>query len=139
MRLMIRNSRTALLLTAILGAPLLASAIASRVRESNSLRTTIQASEVTAAGLEASRNLQPQIPPFASTPPTSVHFEVFKVQTRKSIREFETRLGKDAFAAMLKLNRIDRRHIHVGELLVIPNAPDTNADLMNTAPFPIQL
>jgi hypothetical protein len=65
-----------------------------------------------------------------------VHFEVFKVQSLKSIKELESRLGKDAFAAMLKMNRIDKRHIHTGDSLVIP---DASADLMGIAPFPIQL
>jgi hypothetical protein len=65
-----------------------------------------------------------------------MHFEVLKVQNRKTITELESRLGADAFAAMLKLNRIDKRHIHVGDSLVIP---DTSADLMSIAPFPAHL
>jgi hypothetical protein len=65
-----------------------------------------------------------------------VHFEVFKVQSRKSITELESRLGKDVFAAMLKMNRIDKRHIHAGDSLVIP---DASADLMSIAPFPTHL
>jgi len=132
MRLMRRISRTALSLTAILVASLIASAIASRWRES---AATIQASALPAADLEDSRRL-PVIPLPASTPPTPRAFEVFKIQSRKSIAELQSRLGADSFEAMLKLNRIDRRHIHVGDLLVIPRA---NADLMSAAPFPIQL
>ena len=128
-----RNSRTALFVTAILLAALLASAIASRWTEST---TTSQASALSAADSEDSRHLPPVIPPTASTPPTPMAFEVFKVQSRKSIAELQSRLGADAFAAMLKINRIDRRHVHVGDLLVIPR---TSADLMSAAPFPIQL
>ena len=65
-----------------------------------------------------------------------MHFEVFKVQSLKSLTELESRLGAVAFAAMLKMNRIDKRHIHAGDSLVIP---DATADLMSIAPFPIQL
>jgi len=65
-----------------------------------------------------------------------VHVEVFKVQSCKSITELESRLGKNAFAAMLKMNRIDKRHIHTGDTLVIPEA---SADLMGIVRFPIQL
>jgi hypothetical protein len=135
MRLMKRNSRTALLLTATFAAPLLASAIASRGREADSIRRTIRPSELSAADSEDSRNRPPHplSPSIAATP---VHFEVFKVQSRKSITELESRLGADAFAAMLKMNRIDKRHIHAGDSLVIP---DASVDLMNIAPFPVQL
>jgi lipoprotein-anchoring transpeptidase ErfK/SrfK len=130
-----RNNRTALFLTATLAAPLLASAIASRGREADSIRRIIQPGEFSAADSEDSRNRPPHLPSTSSAA-TPVHFEVFKVQSRKSITELESRLGKDVFAAMLKMNRIDKRHIHTGDSLVIP---DASADLMGIAPFPIQL
>jgi lipoprotein-anchoring transpeptidase ErfK/SrfK len=135
MRLMKRNSRTALLLTATLAAPLLASAIASRGREADFIRGTIRPSELSARDSEDSRNRPPHLPSTlgAATP---VHFEVFKVQSLKSIKELESQLGAVAFATMLKMNRIDKRHIHTGDSLVIP---DASADLMSIAPFPIQL
>jgi hypothetical protein len=72
----------------------------------------------------------------SSIAPTPVHFEVFKVQSRKSITDLESRLGADAFAAMLKMNRVDKKHIHAGDSLIIP---DASADLMSIAPFPMQL
>src|SRR6266404_2126616 len=100
MRLMKRNSRTALLLTATLAAPLLASAIASRGREADSIRRTIQPSELSAADSKDSRNRPPHLPS-TSGAASPVHFEVFKVQSLKSVTELESRLGKDAFAAML--------------------------------------
>lgn len=127
-----RYSRTALLLTAILVAPLLASAIASRWKQSG---TTSQASALSPTDSDDSIPLPP-VPPLTSTPPTPLAFEVFKVQNRKSIAELQTRLGADGFAAMLKINRIDQRHLHVGDLLVIPSA---SADLMGAAPFPAQI
>ncbi len=135
MRLMKRNSRTALLLTATLAAPLLASAIASRGREADSIRRTIRPSELSAPVMEDSRNRPPHLPS-TSGAATPVHFEVFKIQSLKSIKELESRLGAVAFAAMLKMNRIDKRHIHAGDSLVIP---DASVDLMGASPFPIQL
>jgi len=128
-----RNSRTALLLTAILLAALLASAIASRWRES---AATSQASALSGDNSEDSRRLPPVFLPPASTSPTPMAYEVFKVQSRKSIAELQSRLGTDAFAAMLKINRIDRRHLHIGDALVIPRA---SGDLKEAAPFPVQL
>ena len=134
MRLM-KRSRTALLLTATLAAPLLASAIASRGREADSIRRTIQPSGMSASDSEDSRN-RPTIVLSPSKAATPVHFEVFKVQSRKSIAELESGLGPVGFAAILKLNRIDKRHIHVGDSLVIPEA---TADVMSIAPFPAHL
>lgn len=130
-----RNCRTALLLTATLAAPLLASAIASHGREADSIRRTIQASELSAADSEVSGNRPPLLlsPSPAATP---VHFEVFKVQNRKSITDLESRLGADAFTEMLKINRTDKKHIRAGDSLIIP---DASADLMSIAPYPIQL
>lgn len=127
-----RYSRTALLLTAILVAPLLAAAIASRWKQSG---TTSQAS-ASSAHSDDSRPLPPVTTPLISPPPTPIAFELFKVQSRKSIADLKTRLGADAFTAMLKINRIDTKHIHAGDLLVIPRS---SADPMSSAPFPIQL
>lgn len=133
MRLMKRHSRTALLFTVVLAAPLLASAIASRRKEPDSIPRTIQASELTPADKEDSGNRQLNAPLSTSTP---VHFEVFKIQGRKSIAELESRLGADAFTAMLKINRTDKKHIRAGDSLIIPGA---SADLMSIAPLPLQL
>ena len=131
-----RHSRTAFLLTVILAAPLLASAIASRGREADSIRRTIQASRLSTADSDDSVSRPSDIPFPASTVTPPVHFEVFKVRNRKSITELESRLGADAFAAMLKINRTDKKHIRAGDSLIIP---DSSADLMSLAPFPLQI
>jgi lipoprotein-anchoring transpeptidase ErfK/SrfK len=131
-----RHSRTAFLLPVILAAPLLASAIASRGREADSIRRTIQASQLSPADSDDFGNRPSPIPSFAPTATTPVHFEVFKVRNRKSIAELESRLGADAFTAMLKINRTDTKHIRAGDSLIIP---DASADPMSLAPFPLQL
>lgn len=130
------HSRTAFLLTVTLAAPLLASAIVSRGREADAIRRTTQASQLSTADSDDFGNRPSDIPFSASTVTTPVHFEVFKVRNRKSITELESRLGADAFAAMLKINRTDKKHIRAGDSLIIP---DANADLMSIAPFPLQL
>lgn len=131
-----RHSRTALLLTLILAAPLLASAIVSRGKEADAIRRTTQASQLSTADSDDSVIRQSDIPFSASIPTTPVHFEVFRVQNRKSITELESRLGADAFVAMLKINRTDKKHIRAGDSLIIPGA---SADLMSIGPFPLQL
>jgi hypothetical protein len=136
MRLMKRHSRTALLLAVILAAPLLASAIASRTRELDFIRTTIQTGQSKTADADDTGNRPPRTAPLTSTPAAAVQFEVFKVQRRKSITDLGSRLGIAGFDAMLKINRTDKSHIRIGDLLVIPNA---TADLLSIAPFPAQL
>ena len=139
--------RSTLLLASILAVPLLASVIAGTGRKSDSLPAVAQAGELPAADSEDSKNRLPStqlststlasdIPVSISRPAPSKDFDVFKVKTRKSISELESRLGPDAFTATLKINRIDKKHIRVGDLLVIPNA---SADLVNLAPFPNEL
>ncbi len=72
----------------------------------------------------------------ADSTPMPLQFEAFKIENRKSINELEARLGADAFAAVLKVNRIDRRHIRVGESLIIPKA---GTDMLSAVPLPKQL
>jgi hypothetical protein len=72
--------------------------------------------------------------PAAASKP--LRFQVFKVRGRRSITELESRLGPDLFMLVLKINRLDRKHIRSGELLVIP---DANASLMSVSPFPLKL
>lgn len=136
MRLMKRQSRAAFLLTLILVAPLLASALVSRDRETDSIRRTIQARQLSIADSDDSESRSSEILFSVPTPTAPVHFDVFKVQNRKSINELESRLGADAFAAMLKINRTDKKHIRAGDSLIIPGA---STDLKSIAPFPLQL
>jgi lipoprotein-anchoring transpeptidase ErfK/SrfK len=105
----------------------------SRLKESSA---TTQASAL-APACSDDPNLVPGVGLLpVSTPPTPMPLESFKVQSRKSIAELEARLGADAFDVMLKVNRIDRKHIRVGDSLVLPGP---TADLMSLAPFPLEL
>ena len=133
MRLMERRIRTALLIPLVLAAPLLAPAIVSRGKAADEIRSTNQVSQ-TPAAQSRHQALEPSVT--LSTPEAGVHFKEFKVQNRQSIKELETRLGADAFAVVLKINRTDKNHLRFGQSLIIP---DSNADLMALAPFPFQL
>src|SRR5688572_28414356 len=79
MRLMRRISRTALLLTAILVATLLASEIASRWKESSAIPLP---GALSAADTEDAITLRPVTHPPASASLTP-SFDVFKIQSRK--------------------------------------------------------
>jgi hypothetical protein len=131
-----RHSRTAFLLTLILAAPLLASAIVSRSREADSIRKTIHPIPLSAPYSDDTSKRLPDITNSPTTPPKPGSFEVFKVQNRKSIIELESRLGSDGFVAMLKINRTDRKHLRIGDSLIVPGA---NTDPMSVAPFPVHL
>ena len=124
------------MLALLLAAPLLASAIATRGKKPDTARTTVQAGQLSTTRPDDLVN-RPRDPSVAlSAPATPVRFEGFKVRNRQSIRELESRLGAEAFTAMLKINRTDRKHIRAGDSLIIP---DTRADLMSIAPFPLRL
>lgn len=128
-----RHTRTALLIPLVLAATLLAPAIVSRGKAADQIRGTNQMSQ-TPASQSTHQALDPAVT--LSTAESGAHFKEFKVQNRKSIQELETRLGADAFAVVLKINRTDKNHLRFGESLIIP---DSNGDLMALAPFPLQL
>ncbi|HSB09562.1 MAG TPA: L,D-transpeptidase [Blastocatellia bacterium] len=141
-----RPNRTTFLLTQGLVIPFLASAIACRAKEADSPGTAARAGELPAVESEAFRNRPTQLASTAApNSATPLRLEAFKVQGRKSIADLESRLGAEAFAAVLKINRIDRRHIRVGDSLIVPAARFSNqsaspeTDLIGLAPFPIEL
>src|SRR5262249_9545838 len=82
-------------------------------------------------------NTQPAVELIAiSNPaPPSIRYEVFKISGAKSVRELEARLGANAFAAVLRINRLDRKHIPRSGVLIVPT-PTEAIDLMKLAPFP---
>ena len=135
MRLMKRNARTISLLITMLGAPLLASALALRDDESEALASKLKLSQPQPTEPEDSVSRPGPLPaaPVSSTP---LRFETFKVQNQKSIQQLEAQLGPDGFTAMLKVNRVDKKHIRVGDSLLIPHIGN---DLLSLAPFPRQL
>jgi L,D-transpeptidase-like protein len=136
MPLMKHHTRTALLLTGVLAAPLLTSAIVYRGREADSIRRAIQATALSRATADDFGNRPADVPLAASTVRTPARFDVFTVRSRKSVAELESRLGPDGFATMLKINRTDKKHIRAGDSLIIPAA---SADLLSISPFPVEL
>lgn len=126
-----RMSRTTLLLAPVIVVPILASAMVNRSRESASL-AALRANELPA--LESEDTQKRSVIISGALPATQLpRFQMFKVQGRKSIAELESRLGPELFAATLKINRLDKKHLRGGEWLVVP---DSNADAANASPFP---
>jgi lipoprotein-anchoring transpeptidase ErfK/SrfK len=131
-----RTSRTTLFLVPVIVVPFIASAMAYRGRASDSLGTAIRASE--APDSEDTQQRSPiggsTATPIATAKP--LRFQVVKVQGQKSIKELEARLGPALFTVVLKINRLDRKHLRNGTSLVIPEA---NADLASVSPLPLKL
>lgn len=83
--------------------------------------------------------------------PPPLRFQLFKVKNARSIAELESKLGAESFAAVLKINRLDKRHIRIGDSLIVPDFQGSDqsgalasdlpsvVDLMSLAPFPVQL
>jgi lipoprotein-anchoring transpeptidase ErfK/SrfK len=131
-----RTSRTTLLLSPLIVISIMASARAYRSRGEDSLAIPIRASE--APDSESTKLRQPVIA--STTPPAStakpLHFQAVKLLGQKSIKELEARLGPDVFTLVLKINRLDRKHLRSGTSLLIP---DANADLASVSPLPLRL
>jgi lipoprotein-anchoring transpeptidase ErfK/SrfK len=132
MRLMKRNARTISLLITLLGAPLLASALALRDEEADSASKLKPSQSQPTEPVDS----RPAAASTATIPSTPIKFEIFKIQNQKSIQQLESRLGPDGFLTVLKVNRVDKKHLRVGDSLLIPQ---TGNELLVLAPFPSQL
>jgi hypothetical protein len=132
-----RNGHIALVLQRMIALPILASAIVCRGGGSPSVDTTLRVSELPPLDTEDARKHSPIIGNLPSAAGSKqLRFQVFKVRGHRSIDELESQLGADLFMLVLKINRLDRKHIRSGELLVIP---DANAGPMSVSPFPLKL
>src|SRR6185369_11168248 len=128
-----RTNQATLLLSPLIVISILASALAYRSRGTDK---TANASEIPDS--EDSQNPSMRIvgaPPLTVTP-KPLRFEIVTLQGQKSIKELEARLGSDAFDLLLKINRLDRKHLRSGASLVIP---DTQADLASVSPLPLKV
>jgi lipoprotein-anchoring transpeptidase ErfK/SrfK len=65
-----------------------------------------------------------------------IHFETYTIRGAKSLAALEAKYGKDALEIMLKLNRVDRRHVGNGTKVILPAE---KTDLLALAPFPAEL
>lgn len=113
----------------------LASALAYRSRETDSLGTAIRVGEIPDSESTQQRSPIIAIPARAAIA-KPLHFQVVMVQGQKSIKDLEERLGADAFTLLLKINRLDRKHLRTGTSLVIP---DASTDLVSVSPLPVKL
>jgi lipoprotein-anchoring transpeptidase ErfK/SrfK len=65
-----------------------------------------------------------------------ITYSPVKVKDVKSLAALKAKLGEEGFANVLKVNRLDRKHMRPGATLVVPNQTD---DLMALSPFPKEL
>ena len=74
----------------------------------------------------------------AEPPPVEplLTFENLPVEGARTFQGLKERFGDEGALAVLKLNRIDRRHLRKGDNLVVPSRP---VELDRLAPFPTEL
>lgn len=77
----------------------------------------------------------------AGAPPALIaakpfRYQMVKLQGQKSIKELETRLGPSLFAIVLRINRLDRKHLRGAASLIVP---DETFDLASVSPLPRKL
>jgi lipoprotein-anchoring transpeptidase ErfK/SrfK len=74
----------------------------------------------------------------ASRVPTEVppSFETFTIEKPSSIATLRARIGEDGLAQVLKLNRVDLRHLAKGQTLIVPR---DKRNLLRLSPFPAEL
>ncbi len=66
----------------------------------------------------------------------SIRYQPFVIQSAKSIAELKAKLGEDGFNTVLKINRLDQKHVGKGTTLFIP---ETKIELLAASPFPQEL
>lgn len=66
----------------------------------------------------------------------SIQYKPFLVQGAKSIAELKAKIGEDGFNTVLKINRLDQKHVGKGTTLFIP---ETKIELLAASPFPQEL
>ncbi len=71
-----------------------------------------------------------------ATPQASVSYRAQPIESAKSLAQLKAELGEDSLTLVLKVNRLDLKHVRQGEALMIP---DTTNDPLAVAPFPLEL
>src|SRR5260370_30626663 len=115
-----RTSRTTLFLSPVIVISILASALAYRSKGTGSLGTATRASEMPDS--EGTRRSIIAITTAPASTAKPLRFQVVKLLGQKSIKQLETQLGADVFTLVLKINRLDRKHLRNGASLIIPDA-----------------
>jgi lipoprotein-anchoring transpeptidase ErfK/SrfK len=130
-----KHKRTALFWASVLIAAILlivagpnrppAAVIASaRPQEPTRLQTAVNSSEASQTAEKA------EIPARIPT------FHTVKITNAQSLSSLKSTLGEQGISLVLKLNRLDPKHVRKGTTLVVPDAP---AELIAFSPFPQEL
>jgi len=72
----------------------------------------------------------------AEIPPVRLTFHTIQVANANSLSSLKSTLGEQGIDAMLKLNRLDAKHLRKGMTLAVPDAP---LPLIALSPFPQEL
>jgi lipoprotein-anchoring transpeptidase ErfK/SrfK len=67
---------------------------------------------------------------------TAIKYRPFIIQGAKSIAELKAKTGEDGFNTVLKINRLDHKHVGKGTTLFIP---ETKIELLALSPLPQEL
>lgn len=77
----------------------------------------------------------PQAMPTA-TPQVPMRYRPFPIEGAKSLAQLKAEIGEEGLTLVLKINRLDLKHVRQGEALIIP---DPTNDLLAVSPFPLEL
>jgi lipoprotein-anchoring transpeptidase ErfK/SrfK len=75
-------------------------------------------------------------PSSTATPQTSVSYHAVPIEGARSLAQLKAELGDEGMMLVLKINRVDLKHIKQGEALIVP---DNASDPMAVAPFPLEI
>ncbi len=65
-----------------------------------------------------------------------VSYRPFAIKAPRSLSQMRSEIGKETMAAVLKLNRVDARHVRAGDTLLVP---EPMTDLITLSPFPSEI
>jgi hypothetical protein len=88
------------------------------------------------AATDTTRAAAPALAPVPAPPDTTVHagaYRASRVADAHALRRLYQSLGSERFLLALKVNRRDSLHVKNGDSLMVP---DSNATLLDLAPFP---
>lgn len=83
-----------------------------------------------------SPNIVRATPTPTATMKPSVGYHAQPIENAKSLAQLKAELGEEGLTLALKLNRLDLKHVRLGEALIIP---DTANDPLAVSPFPLEL
>ena len=75
-------------------------------------------------------------PAASPTRPSPITYRAVPIRGKKSWDELRSKFGEEGIALVLKINRVDRRHVKVGDTLAVPG---NITDWLALSPFPPEI